>query len=211
MAHYAQIDNNNIVIQVIKTNDDQQEIEKWLVDTYGGTWIQTSYNTRNGVYVGNGPGTALRVNFAGIGMKYDKKADAFYSDTCPIPSWKLNKKTKIWEAPVKKPIDTPSIWNETTKSWDITPKPFPLWEYDKKTDSWRPPLPKPWGAKAPMQWDESTQFWSIIPKPYLSWVYNKEADSWEAPVPVPPLGNWTWDEDDKMWYPSDPITRKLYA
>ena len=209
MAHYAQIDNNNIVIQVIKTNNDQQDTEQWLVDTYGGTWIQTSYNTHNGVHFENG--TALRVNFASIGMKYDKKTDAFYSETWPFPSWKLNKKTKIWEAPVKKPENPPTSWNETTKSWDIVPSPYPSWIYDDIKQSWQSPIPRPWGAKAPMQWDETSQTWTMIPKPYLSWTYNKQTDSWEAPLPKQPLGKWIWDEDDKMWYPSDPITRKLYA
>lgn len=66
MAHWAEIDENNIVLQVIKTsNDEPDEGYQWLIDNLGGKWIKTSYN-------GN-----IRKNFAGIGFTYDQQRDAF--------------------------------------------------------------------------------------------------------------------------------------
>lgn len=78
MAHFAQIDENNIVLQVLVTdNNDSNGDEgyQWLIDNLGGRWIKTSYNTINGVHT-NG-GVPLRKNFAGIGFTYDEQRDAF--------------------------------------------------------------------------------------------------------------------------------------
>tara|TARA_Y100000310_G_scaffold296679_1_gene329128 strand:+ start:322 stop:699 length:378 start_codon:yes stop_codon:yes gene_type:complete len=84
-------------------------------------WVKTSYNTRGGIHYApnsNDPdgGIALRKNYAGEGMIYDKEKDAFYYKQ-PYPSWVLNQETFLWEAPIPKP-DGIYIWNEETISWD---------------------------------------------------------------------------------------------
>jgi hypothetical protein len=78
MAHWAEIDENNIVLRVLVTDTNDQngdEGYQWLVDNLGGTWIKTSYNTVDGVHIQGG--TPLRKNFASIGYTYDEERDAF--------------------------------------------------------------------------------------------------------------------------------------
>ena len=90
MAHFAQIDENNIVTKVVV-------VEQEFIDTgiMGDTskWIQTSYNTYGGEHydqTGNkDSGLALRKNYAGVGYTYDLVRDAFYAPQ-PYPSWILN-------------------------------------------------------------------------------------------------------------------------
>jgi hypothetical protein len=117
MSHFAQIDENNIVTQVLV-------IEQDVIDTglFGdpASWIQTSYNTYGGVHrLG---GTPLRKNYAGIGYKYDAGRDAFYEPK-PHASWILNEDTCWWEAPTPMPTDDKMYtWDEDTTSWvEFTP------------------------------------------------------------------------------------------
>jgi len=71
MAHWAEIDENNIVLRVtVGNNNDPDEGYQWLIDNLGGTWIKTSYNA------------TIRKNFAGIGFTYDESRDAFISEKC---------------------------------------------------------------------------------------------------------------------------------
>jgi hypothetical protein len=92
MAHWAEIDENNIVVRVIVTsNDDLNEGYDWILENLGGTWVKTSYNTSNGVHYlpdsirdadGNRVSSGephLRFNFANIGHVYDEQLDAFYA------------------------------------------------------------------------------------------------------------------------------------
>lgn len=132
MAHFAQIGENNIVVQVIVVNNDVilengEEIEQkgidFLKSLYGQntTWVQTSYNTYHGQYrwpldpdIQKPP---LRKNFAGIGFTYDQERDAFIP-LKPYASWVLNEETCDWEAPVPVPDDNvPYRWDEDTLSW----------------------------------------------------------------------------------------------
>lgn len=113
MSHFAQIDENNIVVQVIVA--EQDFIDAGHVGD-PATWIQTSYNTRGGEHVLGG--TPLRKNYAGIGFTYDKKLDAFIPPK-PFTSWKLNKTTCLWDPPVAYPDDGKFYtWNETIKNWE---------------------------------------------------------------------------------------------
>jgi hypothetical protein len=113
MAHYAKV----LSGKVIKVIVAEPEFFETFIDTEPGEWIQTSYNTKNGVHT-NG-GTPLRGNFAGIGMIYDKTNDVFYTQK-PYPSWTLNTTTWTWEAPTSKPEDGKKYnWNESTQSWDV--------------------------------------------------------------------------------------------
>ncbi len=103
MAHWAEIDENNIVIRVVVgSNDDADEGYQWLIDNLGGTWIKTSYNTRGGVHQSGG--IPLRKNFAGIGYTYDKERDAFIAPKPEKNSWVLNEETCQWGPPSVEPL-----------------------------------------------------------------------------------------------------------
>ena len=116
MAHWAEIDENNIVLRVvIGDNNDPNgdEGHQWLVDNLGGTWLKTSYNTRKGKRLvvdtheeTDEPG--FRGNFAGVGYFYDSTLDAFIppKPTDPLEGreWVLNEQTYNW---IKSDIVTP--------------------------------------------------------------------------------------------------------
>lgn len=108
MAHFAEIDENNIVTRVLVTdNDDPNGDEgfKWLTDNLGGRWIKTSYNGR------------IRKNFAGVGFTYDEAGDAFH-EPAPFASWKLDRRSFTWKPPVAMPTDGKRYeWNEETIAW----------------------------------------------------------------------------------------------
>lgn len=110
MAHWAELDENNVVIRVtVGDNNDPNGDEgyKWLLDNLGGKWVKTSYNS------------TIRKNYAGIGYTYDEKRDAFISPK-PFESWILNEETCKWEAPIPYPTDSFLYeWNEKTQVWDI--------------------------------------------------------------------------------------------
>lgn len=113
MSHFAQIDGNNIVTQVLV-------IEQDVVNTglFGepSSFVQTSYNTHGGVHALGG--TPLRKNYAGIGYTYDVGRDAFIPPK-PYNSWVLNETTCLWNAPVAMPTDADKryTWDETTTNW----------------------------------------------------------------------------------------------
>ena len=118
MSHFAQIDENNVVTQVLV-------IEQDVIDTglFGdpSSFIQTSYNTIGGVHTLGG--TPLRKNYAGIGYTYDATRDAFIPPK-PFSSWVLNEETCLWDAPTPMPVEEGKIfvWNEETTSWvEFTP------------------------------------------------------------------------------------------
>lgn len=117
MSYFAQIDNEKVV-QVISADQS-------FVDTQEGVWLQTSYNTHNGVHYGpDGKpdgGIALRANYAGIGFIYDSVNDVFYQPQ-PYPSWTVSAPTWEWQPPTPKPNDGKVYqWDENTLSWVIMP------------------------------------------------------------------------------------------
>ena len=115
MAHFAEINDENIVTRVLVVNnnelldDEGNEVEQKGIDflntLFGHTnWVQTSYN-------GN-----IRYNYAGIGFTYDSDNDAFYSPQ-PFDSWSLNSDF-IWEAPIPYPEgDDLYVWDEDSQAW----------------------------------------------------------------------------------------------
>lgn len=120
MAHYAILDENNIVVSVFvgrDENDLADGIEDW--ETYyapaGFSCRQTSYNTQGGIHL-NG-GEPFRKNYAGIGYRYDETLDGFIPPQ-PFPSWTLNSATCLWDSPVPPPDDGIWLWNEETMSWE---------------------------------------------------------------------------------------------
>jgi hypothetical protein len=116
MGHFANVNENSIVINVVVMNDENpQESASFLETRLGGTWIQTSYNTQAGQHLQGG--TPLRKNFAGIGSLYSLELDAFFSPS-PYESWVLNEESCTWEAPIPYPKDDKDYrWNEPTTSW----------------------------------------------------------------------------------------------
>lgn len=117
MAHFAKLDANNVVEQVIVVNNNElldengNESEakgiEFCQSHFGGTWVQTSYNKK------------FRKNYAAIGGTYNPELDVFIPKK-PFPSWVLNQSTFNWEAPVPYPENTnfvPHVWDEASLSW----------------------------------------------------------------------------------------------
>lgn len=126
MAHFAQLDENNIVITVNVVNDsDTQDAQgnedesvgrKFCEDTWGGRWIQTSYN-------GN-----IRKNYAGIGWHYVEEGDVFLPEKT-FSSWTYNDEKKDWDAPVPMPTNEIEenqkyFWDEDEQEWVLKTRPF---------------------------------------------------------------------------------------
>jgi hypothetical protein len=119
MAHFAKLDENNVVLEVTVINNIEMltagNVESemmgvaFLIRWSGGysNWKQTSYNGK------------IRKNYAGIGFTYDATRDAFIPPQ-PFPSWTLNEDTCLWEAPVAYPTDGERYqWDEATTSWVV--------------------------------------------------------------------------------------------
>ncbi len=117
MAHFAQLDNDNKVLQVIVVNNTELLDENGVEQEQKGidfcksllgadtNWVQTSYNR------------SFRKNFAGIGSIYNEENDVFYAPQ-PYPSWTLNNTTWLWEAPTPMPTDDKFyMWDETILNW----------------------------------------------------------------------------------------------
>jgi len=140
MAHFAEIDEHNIVKRVLVVHDDNalsghDFLSKEL--GLGGTWIQTSYNTRgnkhyvqvpfvkDGILIGNSLSAdgllGLRGNYAGVGFVYDPVNDVFYEPQ-PYPSWTISLSTNwVWTAPVPYPTDGKYYtWDESIKNWVVS-------------------------------------------------------------------------------------------
>ena len=112
MSHFAQIDENNIVTQVLV-------IEQDVIDTglFGDpkSFIQTSYNTQGGIHILGGK--PLRKNYASIGYTYDPVRDAFIPPK-PFNSWILDEETCFWKPPFPVPDESKIYdWDEKTVSW----------------------------------------------------------------------------------------------
>lgn len=110
MAHFAEIDSNNKVLRVIVVSNDLESIgSQWCHDTFGGTWIQTSYNA------------TFRKNYAGIGYYYDQYRDAFIPPQ-PFISWVFDEETCNWKAPIPYPNNGNNYrWNESIQNWELVP------------------------------------------------------------------------------------------
>ena len=129
MAHFAKLDENNVVIFVTVGRDEDNGKEAELTARTGDVYKQTSYNTRGGVHyqADNTPSAdqskAFRKNYAGLGYTYDAGRDAFIPPK-PYASWLLNEDTCLWESPIPYPTDVgtpenPKLyrWDEETISW----------------------------------------------------------------------------------------------
>jgi len=120
MAHFAQINSDNVVTQVIVVSNDDcgggtypasdAVGAAFCNNLLGGTWKQTSYNNN------------FRKRYAGIGYTFNGALDAFIAPK-PYPSWTLNEDTADWEAPVERPEEGMWTWNEATQEWDEVATP----------------------------------------------------------------------------------------
>jgi hypothetical protein len=109
MAHYAFLDENNIVTEVIVGIDESELIEGLDTETWYGNFRgqvckRTSYNNN------------IRKQYAGIGYSYDPVADVFVAPQ-PFPSWSLDA-NHDWQPPTPMPTEGLWSWNEETLSWD---------------------------------------------------------------------------------------------
>jgi hypothetical protein len=146
MAHFAKLDENNVVLSVhsvsnehlMKNGEENEEVGiNFLKNVHGWeNWKQTSYHTRRGRYLNNDGSVAsdqskmLRYNYAIPGATYDSARDAFIlprpenDDGVVFNSWTINETTCDWEAPIPEPssqtngVDDFYHWNEGTQSWD---------------------------------------------------------------------------------------------
>ena len=105
MSHWAEIDNNNIVLRVtVGDNNLPDEGYQWLIDNLGGTWIKTSYNA------------TIRGKYAGIGDSYNQEEDIFIAPQ-PYPSW--TRSGSYWNPPTPMPTTEGKFyyWSEDDLSW----------------------------------------------------------------------------------------------
>jgi hypothetical protein len=111
MAHYAFLDNNNIVTEVITGKDENELLdgltpEEWYSNFRGQRCVRTSYNSN------------IRKNYAGIGYIYDEERDAFIPPK-PFNKWILNEEMCQWEAPIAYPTDDKLyVWNDNQGVWE---------------------------------------------------------------------------------------------
>jgi hypothetical protein len=125
MAHYAFIDDNYIVTEVIVGRDEDEVVngisdwEKHYEEVRGQRCLRTSYNTLGNKH--SKGETPFRGNFAAVGYIYDKDFDVFYPQK-PYPSWKMDYETYLWEAPIPMPEINPDDefvwkWSEVNQEW----------------------------------------------------------------------------------------------
>lgn len=162
MAHFAQLDDNNIVTQVLVVANqellDETGVESeekgisFCRDLFGPDtrWVQTSYSG------------SIRKQFAAVGFRYDATADVFISP-CLVKGMVLNPVTFDWEYPYPAPTDGFLYrWDEESESWQRIPKPFPSWVLDSNGSFYTPPVPQPTDGQF-YTWDEATLSWQPDP------------------------------------------------
>jgi|TARA_R100000742_G_C4233260_1_gene54396 hypothetical protein len=167
MAHFAELDENNVVVRVLVIDNNEMTVDgveneqlgiDFLNDLFpdSGTWIQTSYN-------GN-----IRGRFAGEGTVYLPDRDLFQIEEKPYPSWSLNDEG-YWVHP-DSAGDPPDgfLWDEDSLSWVKPESPYPSWVWNE--GDWKPPTPYPLQGLTPeefansvnYEWNEDTQAWDEI-------------------------------------------------
>tara|TARA_R110002153_G_scaffold230701_1_gene383949 strand:- start:74 stop:568 length:495 start_codon:yes stop_codon:yes gene_type:complete len=162
MAHFAKLDLNNIVQNVIVVSNEMledsegNEVEQLGINfcksLYGENtnWVQTSYNSN------------IRKQYAGVGYTYDTTNDVFIIPQ-PFSSWTLNSEFN-WVSPVDYPTNGKTYgWNEKTQSWDLfTPdSPYPSWTWNETEWMWAAPVAHP-EDEQPYQWNEENLNWELI-------------------------------------------------
>lgn len=165
MAHFAEIDENNLVIRVLVVSNTEIEdgrfasgeseqkgidfLKELLPDSQ--TWVQTSYNKN------------FRGRYATVGGTYDPVLDKF-KPLKSFDSWVWNDTTNDWEAPVQ-PQPAGQVWNEEKGEWEMPEKPADIpasWDWDEIQGGWWPPVPAPEHQEGQLiEWDEENQQWVV--------------------------------------------------
>ena len=105
MSHWAEIDENNIVLRVLVGDNNEPDEGEAFMNSLGGTWVKTSYNNN------------IRGIYAGVGYSYNPEEDIFVTPQ-PYPSWIRN--GSFWEAPTPMPTDGQMYnWVETDLNWQV--------------------------------------------------------------------------------------------
>lgn len=162
MAHFAQLDENNVVTQVIVVhnndlidesgNESEAKGIAFCQSLFGANthWVQTSYNAN------------IRKHYAGAGFTYDTARDAFIPPKPEaFPSFVLDEATCTWKPPIDRPTDTVYRWDEPSVSWVAVPQPYLSWAVSGNPLVWTPPTPMPVDGKR-YKWDEPSLFWVEI-------------------------------------------------
>lgn len=178
MAHFAEIDENNVVLRVVVIDNSKEDIgEEFCQQLLNSTnrWLKTSYNTAGGEH--RAGGTPYRKNYAVIGFTYDPVRDAFIPPQL-YPSWVLNEDSCVWEAPVPRPE---LAWGTVGLSV----------HWDEKNVRWKTLTDIPASQLNPgdmMILNEETIEWMILPAP-TEWVPIEPIDPVEPPKPesFPPI------------------------
>lgn len=150
MSHWAQLDENNIVIQVlVGDNNSDDEGYSLLVETFGGKWVKTSYN-------GN-----IRKRFAGIGYTYNEELDIFLEPK-PYEDWVIDSASLDWAPSIPFPEnELPHRWDQDTKTWIPIKKPYPSWICRNRC--WVAPVDQPVSEDpntgVRWKWNEARQAW----------------------------------------------------
>lgn len=167
MAHYAFLDDQNIVTEVIvgiDENADNNDYEVFYSNIRGQTCKRTSYNTFKNMHT-NGK-TPFRGTYAGIGFRYDPDTDKFYPPS-PFASWVFNETDYEWEPPIRHPNpDYPAtyLWDEDSVSWFLAPSPYASWILNNETKEWEPPIAMPDDGMI-YRWDEDSISWELVADP----------------------------------------------
>jgi len=163
MAHFAKLDSNNIVTQILVVsndilldsdgNEDENLGITFLNNTFGSAnWKQTSFNNN------------FRKQYAGINYQYDATNNVFIKPQ-PYNSWSLDSNFD-WQAPVAYPNDNKNYsWNEDKQTWDefIPPQPFDSWTWNETEWQWEAPTPRPDDCDScGYLWNEDEQTWETI-------------------------------------------------
>jgi len=184
MAHFAKLNSDNEVIDVIvvhnnelldENGDEQESLGIAFCQSIFGedtNWVQTSYNN------------SIRGYFAAVGYTYEADADKF-KEPQPYPSWTWNETDWAWEAPTTVPEGYLNYgWNET--------------KYNDDGQGWEELYHYPtWVQNKIWVWNIDLQVYEAV-QPYPSWTQN-ENGLWQAPVAYPDTGDWEWSEQNQNW------------
>lgn len=134
MAHYALLDENNIVFQVITGRDENEVLngvsdwESYYGNLHGCKCKRTSYNTSQGIHI-NG-GVPFRLNYAGVGMKYDESLDGFVDANPPYDDWVFDESMGIYKPPIDFIPNETKYKNPETNKMELRYEEYPVWDQD---------------------------------------------------------------------------------
>jgi hypothetical protein len=182
MAHWAKINEDGIVENVIVTsNEENDEGESWIAENLEGTWVKTSYNTRKNVHsLGGEP---LRKNFAQPGFTYNVELDAFIPPKAEgEEGFILNEELGIWVPPVAVPADADfvAMYGPDFSADDVaeTSKVY-FWITDQNA----------WGMASNADY----------PRPDGDFYWHPIEKEWQLAEEEKPEGSYAWDPINKVW------------